>query len=259
MMKKSPYILSLFFLALFAVGCKSVKVLPNSSPVKRVDLKVLSNEIVKAEENIKTFRARIRAEYSDSRQKQQVNVNFRLEKDKILWMSASMLIPIAKLMVTPEEVQFYEKFQKTYYKGSIAFINEQLGSSFTFSDLQNIFLGNPINDFSKDKMERISHPTAYVLTPKTKKMRFRPTYFFDPKTFRLKEQRFLVAGTAQTLSIKYTQYQKVDGKSVPKNISISTFNGTDFVQLSLSFLRADFPKQLTTPFRIPEGYTKLEL
>ena len=131
------------------LSCKSVRVLPNKAPVKRVDLAVLGSEIVKAEENIKNFRARIKAVYDDQKRKQQLSVNFRMEKDKSFWMSANILIPIAKVLVTPEKVQFYEKFQKTYYDGNIAFINQQLGSSFSFDDLQNIFLGNPITDLAK--------------------------------------------------------------------------------------------------------------
>ena len=240
-------------------ACKSVRVLPNKAPVKRVDLKVLTTEIAKAEENINTFRARIKAVYNDQKRKQQVNVNFRLDNGKTFWMSANMLIPIAKLLVTPEEVQFYEKFQKTYYKGNIDFINQQLGSDFSFQDLQNIFLGNPVTDLRKVKVERISHPRYYVLTPKEKGQRFRPTYFFDPVNFRLVEQRFLVAGTAQSLSIKYTNNQQLEGKIVPKNIEISTFDGNNFLQLSLEYLRVDFPKNLTTPFSIPSGYKKIEL
>ena len=240
-------------------ACKSVRVLPNKAPVKRVDLKVLTTEIAKAEENINTFRARIKAVYNDQKRKQQVNVNFRLDNGKTFWMSANMLIPIAKLLVTPEEVQFYEKFQKTYYKGNIDFLNQQFGSNFTFQDLQNIFLGNPVTDLRKVKVERISHPRYYVLTPKEKGQRFRPTYFFDPVNFRLVEQRFLVAGTAQSLSIKYTNNQQLEGKIVPKNIEISTFDGNNFLQLSLEYLRVDFPKNLTTPFSIPSGYKKIEL
>ena len=240
-------------------ACKSVRVLPNKAPVKRVDLKVLTTEIAKAEENINTFRARIKAVYNDQKRKQQVNVNFRLDNGKTFWMSANMLIPIAKLLITPEEVQFYEKFQKTYYKGNIDFLNQQLGSNFTFQDLQNIFLGNPVTDLRKVKVERISHPRYYVLTPKEKGQRFRPTYFFDPVNFRLVEQRFLVAGTAQSLSIKYTNNQQLEGKIVPKNIEISTFDGNNFLQLSLEYLRVDFPKNLTTPFSIPSGYKKIEL
>ena len=240
-------------------SCKSVRVLPSKAPVKRVDLKVLASEIVKAEENIKTFRARIKVEYDDQRRKQQVNINFRLEKDKAFWMSANMLIPIAKLLITPEEVQFYEKFQKTYYQGDTNFINQKLGTTFEFRDLQNIFLGNPITDFNSVKFDRISHPQYYVLTPKVKGQQFRPTYFFDPENFRLKEQRFMVAGSSKTISIKYTQYQRLEGKFVPRIMTISAFDGTNFVQATLEFLRVDFPKKLSLPFTIPTGYNKIEL
>jgi hypothetical protein len=69
----------------------------------------------------------------------------------------------------------------------------------------------------------------------------------------------LVAATGQSLSIKYTQNQQVDGKTVPKKIDISTFDGTNFLQISLDFLRVDFPKNLTTPFVIPDNYKKIEL
>ena len=258
-MKKGRKYFYLLLILGFLTGCKSVRVLPNKAPVKRVDLKVLAAEIDKAEENISTFRARIKAEYNDQKRKQSVNVNFRLEDNKTFWMSANMLIPIAKVLITPEDVQFYEKFQKTYYKGDIAFINQQLGTDFSFKDLQNIFLGYPISDIKNEKFDRISHPQYYVLSPKTKGLRFRPTYFYDPVNFRLKEQRFLVAGTGQSLSIKYTQYQQVEGKLVPKKIEISTFDGTNFLQLSLDYLRVDFPKKLTVPFNIPAGYKKIEL
>ena len=246
------------FLAAFT-GCKSVRVLPNEAPVNRVDLKVLATEITRAQENIKTFRARIKAEYNDQKRKQQVNINFRLERNKSLWMSANMLVPIAKILVTPEQVRFYEKFQKTYFEGNISFINQQFGTAFSYQDLENIFLGNPITDFSSTKFERISHPQYYVLSPKGKEQKFRPTYFFDPVNFRLVEQRFLVSGTVQTLSIKYIQSQKVEGKTVPKRIEISTFNGEDFIQLTLSFLRVDFPKQMSAPFEIPKGYRQIEI
>ena len=258
MKRTQQYFYLLFFLGLTS-ACKSVRILPNKAPVKRVELKALTAEILKAEENIGTFRARIKAEYNDQKRKQSVNVNFRLEDNKTFWMSANMLIPIAKVLITPEEVQFYEKFQKTYYKGDIAFVNQQLGTNFNFKDLQNIFLGYPISDFKNEKFERISHPQYYVLSPKTKGLRFRPTYFYDPVNFRLKEQRFLVARTGQSLSIKYTQYQQVEGKLVPKQIEISTFDGMNFLQLSLDYLRVDFPKKLTVPFGIPAGYKKIEL
>ena len=48
-------------------------------------------------------------------------------------------------------------------------------------------------------------------------------------------------------------------EEVPKKIEISAFDGTNFLQISLDFLRVDFPKNLVTPFAIPENYKKIEL
>ena len=261
-MKKTKYFIFSFVLLsliLAVFGCKSVSVLPTKEPVKRVELKSLTKEIEKATTKIKTFRARVKVQYKDSKREQQINLNLRMESNKTLWISASILVPIAKLLITPNRVGFYEKFQKTFYEGNMGFINEQLGTSFTFEDIQNVFLGNPVTNMSEGEFDRIDHPQYYVLIPKTENKQLRPTYFFDPSNFRLKEQRFIVSGTSQSLSIKYPKYQKMEGKTLPKEIVISIFDGFNLVQVSLDFIRTDFPKNLSVPFTIPDGYKKLNL
>ena len=250
---------TLFIIGVFVLSCKSVAVLPTKEPLAKVDVKLLGKEIDKASTRIKTFRARVKAEYKDGKQQHQLSLNLRMESNKTLWLSASILVPIAKLLITPTRVGFYEKFQKTYYDGDLSFINEQLGTTFSFSDLQNVLLGNPITDMTSVGFDRIDHPQYYVLVPKTENDQFRPTYFFDPNTFRLKEQRFIVPGSSQSLSIKYPKLQKMEGKTLPKEIEISVFDGSNLVQIRLDFIRTDFPKNLTVPFIIPNGYKKLSL
>ena len=110
-----------------------------------------------------------------------------------------------------------------------------------------------------ESFDRIEHPQFYVLVPKTNGDHFRPTYFFDPMTFRLKEQRFIIPGSAQSLSVKYLKYQKSQGKTIPKEIEISFFNGSNLIKVRLDFIRVDFPKNLSTPFTIPSGYKKLNI
>ena len=245
--------------SMLVFSCKSVVVLPTKEPVKNAEIKILAKEIDKASTKIKTFRARVKVEYTDGKQKQQVSLNLRMESNKALWASASMLVPIAKVLITPTRVGFYEKFQKTYYDGDLSFINDQLGTSFSFKDLENVLLGNPISEMRTSNFERIEHPQFYVLVPKTKGDQFRPTYFFDPNTFRLKEQRFIIPGSVQSLSVKYPKYQKTEGKTLPKEIEISFFDGSNLIQIKLDFIRTDFPKNLSTPFMIPKGYKKISL
>jgi len=257
-MKKHIYSFPLLLL-LFLTSCSSVRVLPNKAPVTDISTKELVKTLERKKSNLKTYRARIKATYFDQKSKQQVNINLRLEKDKALWMSANMLIPIAKVFITPTTVAFYEKFQKTAYEGDLRLINEQLGTSFTFTDLQNLFLGHPVSDLKKTKFERIKHPQYYVLSPKDKAQVFRPTYFFDPSTFLLKEQRFLIGNGGQSLSVRYTKRQQVLGKQVPKEMVLSAYTGERYINLTLEFQRVDFPKTLTFPFKIPSGYQSIEL
>tara|TARA_B100000767_G_scaffold265725_1_gene282138 strand:+ start:989 stop:1774 length:786 start_codon:yes stop_codon:yes gene_type:complete len=254
-----PITILILITSLLVYSCKSVAVLPTKEPVKNADIKLLAKEIDKASTKIKTFRARVKAQYNDGKQKQQVSLNLRMEYNKSLWASASILVPIAKVLITPSRVGFYEKFQKTYYDGDIGYLNDQLGTSFSFKDLENVLLGNTVSEMKTESFDRIEHPQFYVLVPKTNGDHFRPTYFFDPMTFRLKEQRFIIPGSAQSLSVKYLKYQKSQGKTIPKEIEISFFNGSNLIKVRLDFIRVDFPKNLSTPFTIPSGYKKLNI
>ena len=58
---------------------------------------------------------------------------------------------------------FYEKFQKKYYEGDYKFLNSVIGTSLGLQDVQNIFIGNPIDNIKKVKLKRIDNPKYYVL------------------------------------------------------------------------------------------------
>ena len=80
-------------------------------------------------------------------------------------MSANILVPVAKLLMTNEKVLFYEKFQKKYYEGNYEFLNSLLGTNFRLRDVQNIFIGNPIDNFDKSKVKELTIPIiTFLLT-----------------------------------------------------------------------------------------------
>ena len=161
--------------------------------------------------------------------------------------------------MTNEKVFFYEKFQKKYYEGDYELLNSVLGTNFTLKDLQNVFLGNPIENLNKAKLKRIDNPEYYVFINNGSED-FRTTYFFDTENFRIREQRFLLLDRGNSiLSIKYPSYQKVNGKIVPQKIQISSFVKGEFITIILEFIRVDYPDSLTIPFKFPEGYSKIKL
>ena len=240
-------------------GCKSLTVLPSKKPVESIKVKRLIENLEKSEEKINTFRARIKATYTSKKIKQTVSINLRFKDDKFLWMSANIFIPVAKLLMTNEKIFFYEKFQKKYYEGDYEFLNSILGTNFRLQDIQNILIGNPIDNLKKVKIKRIENPEYYVFINASSE-KYRTTYFFDTENFRIREQRFLLLDKKNSiLSIKYPLYQKTSGKIIPKQIQISSFINGEFVSISLELIRVDYPSELTIPFKFPEGYSKIKL
>ena len=94
-------------------------------------------------------------------------------------------------------------------------------------------MGLPLINITRGRFESISHPKYYILTPKSDKLRFRPTFFFDPNNFLLLEQRFMVPGTQRSLTFKYLNHQKLEGEFVPREVQISLFDGLALTRIKL--------------------------
>lgn len=238
-------------------GCKSIPVLPSKAPLSNLATKELVRTIDNRQPKVRNLRARIKAVYNDGKRKQTVILQMRLQHDTKLWLSASMLIPIAKALISPEEVLFYEKYQKTAFQGDFDSLNALFNTNFGFQELERLFLGSPVLDLKQGRWKRIKHPDYYVLSPVLKGAQFTPSFFFDPTTFMLREQRVIFAGGA-SLTMRYPARQKVDDETLPSLIQLSYFDGKNFQTLDLEYTRIDFPKKLTFPFQIPEGYKALQ-
>ena len=248
----------LFLLLIVFQACKSIAILPTNSPIKNVNIEALASKIRNNYPKVNNVRSRIKATYNNGKRKQQIIVQFRMESKKKLWLSATMIIPIAKLLVTPNKVSFYEKFQKTYFEGNYDLINTPFNTNFVYSDLENIFLGKPFLNPDQGRWKQISNPQYYILIPQGKRLGIKPTLFFDPVSFLLKEQRFFVPGTNYNITIKYLRHIKIEGKSLPSLIEITFFDGNQSQTLELEFNRIDFIENLNFPFEIPNGYSKIK-
>ena len=248
----------LFLLLIVFQACKSIAILPTNSPIKNVNIEALASKIRSNYPKVNNVRSRIKATYNNGKRKQQIIVQFRMESKKKIWLSATMIIPIAKLLVTPNKVSFYEKFQKTYFEGNYDLINTPFNTNFVYSDLENIFLGKPFLNPDQGRWKQISNPQYYILIPQGKRLGIKPTLFFDPVSFLLKEQRFFVPGTNYNITIKYLRHIKIEGKSLPSLIEITFFDGNQSQTLELEFNRIDFIENLNFPFEIPNGYSKIK-
>ena len=259
--KKKSLSIGVLFIMVVMVGvqgCKTTRVLPSKKPIEKIELKTLRKKIIKNYPSYNNLRLRIKAEYDSGKRNQQLTLQLRMQEGKAIWLSATMLVPIAKMLIKPNSVSFYEKFEKRYFKGDFEPLNTFLKAEVDFKKIENLLLGIPVSDLSKGKWKRISNPQYYIVASDMQTNQWQPSFFFDPSDFLLKEQRVFIPESQQQISVKYRTHQQIEGTKIPRNIEIVVFDGKTVQKLYLEYTRATLPKTITMPFAIPAGYQKIK-
>ena len=128
-------------LVLILIGCKTSKTVAENAEMKRMSAKEIIKKHNKNKSDFKTLSGKLKVRYQDPTQAQNVTVSLRMEKDKKIWISASLLIPLAKVLITPEKISYYNKIDKTYFEGDFSLLSNWLGTELNFEQIQSALLG----------------------------------------------------------------------------------------------------------------------
>jgi len=120
--KTYRFLFTIAVVVLMVSACKTVAVLPTKTPVKNVNIAALTTKIKANYPRIGQLRSRIKATYFDGKREQQIIVLLRMKDNNVIWMSATMLIPIAKLMLTKKRFPSLKNFRKPILKGILIFL-----------------------------------------------------------------------------------------------------------------------------------------
>tara|TARA_B100000575_G_scaffold24772_1_gene16802 strand:- start:4185 stop:5000 length:816 start_codon:yes stop_codon:yes gene_type:complete len=247
--KNCVYFLVIFLFVL--QGCTSKKKIVSETPVNDIEV----SEIIKAskgnELNFKNIRNRIKVEYENGRINQSISLNFRALESEVLWISATMVVPIAKILMSNERLVFYEKFQKTYIDQEISQIMRIAGIKKPVKTIQNLLYGRPIIDINKAKWDRVENSRFYILKTSDQ---IQTTLFINPETYQLHQQRIFSPLLSSLITITYNNYRSFEDKFIPNNVLISWMRGDQIINIKLEYSQIDFPENLTFPMEIPADY-----
>ncbi|HBY68121.1 MAG TPA: DUF4292 domain-containing protein, partial [Flavobacteriaceae bacterium] len=127
-------------LAIVLSSCGAAKKVKGSKTAKEnISTKNIIASHEAASPKFKTMAARIQVSYKDDDTQQSVTVSLRMEKDKTIWVKASLLgITLVKANITPDRVQYYETIGGTYFDGNYALLSDWLGTEINFEKAQAI-------------------------------------------------------------------------------------------------------------------------
>ena len=243
---------------LFIFSCKTAKTVSSEGELNsNLSAKQLIRYNSKSIANFKTLTAKVRADYSRKDESKGATISLRMEKDKTIWISAPF--SMAKVLITPEKVSFYNKLDNTYFDGNFELLSDFVGTELDFNKVQNILLGDALYNLNKDDYIASTHENSYLLQPKNQRAVFEIFYLLNPAHFKMDSQQFAQPLENRILQIDYKNYQEVDKQKLPQSIKIIALESYDETIIDLEYKSVALNENIRFPFRIPSGYKEIEI
>ncbi|MDX1603097.1 MAG: DUF4292 domain-containing protein [Salinimicrobium sediminis] len=227
---------------------------PEDAAVAAVVASHYENEV-----DVNTMQGKLSLNYQTEERNQSVTVNFRMKKDETIWMSGQLLgIPLAKVMITPNSVQFYEKITGTYFDGDFSLLSDLLGTPLDFQKVQNLLLGQAIYDLRDERYKLTESTRGYQLEAVNNEF-LKRMFLLDAGNFKALAQQLGQPRENRSVTVTYPQYQKVEGQLFPGQIQILANDGAENTRIDMTFRGIEFNVPVSFPFSIPSGYEEITI
>ena len=251
------FMCSVFFL----MSCKSIKTVIGSTTA---DASLSTTSVIAAHTaafpKFNTLASRALVVYEDGKKEQSIAISLRMEKDRAIWIKAAVLgVTIAKALITPEKVSYYETLGNTYFEGDYSLLSDFLGAELNFDKAQSILLGQSIFDLDKKKYDALVKDNKYYLNPKSMPIDFLHHLVFNPDTYKVHTTTIGQPMDNRNFKVTYGPYQQIEESYYPTLATIVSQEEDKKVVVSIKYRKIDVNASVSFPFKIPEGYQKIEL
>jgi outer membrane biogenesis lipoprotein LolB len=248
-------ILSLLLVVL-VVSCKSAKsVIASGEASERLSAKQVIKQHQKKQTDFKTFQAKVKIDITQNQKEQGSTFNMRMEKDKVIWLSAKL--GLARMMITPQRVRFYNKLDNEYFDGDYELLSDFVGVELDFNKVQNILLGQAIYNLKEEPHKVSVNQNSYALQPKDQNALLELFYMINPSHFKMDSLQLYQQLKKRMLQVDYSSYQEVKKQILPQNIRIVAVEDSDEVAITMEFKSVSLNEDVRFPFRIPSGYKEI--
>jgi hypothetical protein len=243
------------------VSCKSKAVaVQNNTEVKEIspkeEKKVIENHY-NNKLDFSTLYVKASAKYVDDKQSQNVTAEIKIEKDKQILVSVRFLgITMAKALITPTAVSYYEKINGTYYEGDFTSLSKWLGTELDYSKVQNLLVGEALDDLRKGKYTQTIVENLFRLEDE-KATDIKKTFFVDSEKYLLQKEEISQPKENRMLEILYSDSKVFNQGTIPTSIEINAIQPKGKTNINLNYNTVSFNEELSFPYSVPSGYKKV--
>ena len=237
-------------------SCKTKAVLNEGNASNELTSEKIIVNNYKNKKGFSTLNISAGAKYKDEKLSQSVSAEIKIKRgEKILVIIRVLGFPVAKALVTPNQVKYYEKINNTYFEGDYKSLSQWLGTDLDFQKVQNLLIGEAIDDLNKSVFTNSIINKMYKLnnTDGTTEKSF----FFEADQFLLKNQQVIQAQKEREFSIDYSSFQTISNTIMPTHLDINAIQKKGKTNISIDYKTVTFNEELTFPYSVPEGYERI--
>lgn len=252
--------LSLVFLSLILLSCKTKQIVASVEAASLVNTQVLLNSHQALNKDFTTLAINANTSYKDSKNSYSFTTDIRIEKDQKILISAKFLgFVVAKALITPTQVQYYEKNNGTYFEGDFSQLSKWLGTPLSFEKVQNLLLGKMINEVNQKEASSKLENGLNVVTVSNES--FDEYYAFEPLNALLKNQQIVQKNERRTLQSIVESHQSASNLFLPAKyfIAAKQENNSNSVNIEIDYKSIKINDLLSFPYSVPQGYTQAQL
>lgn len=245
----------------FTLGsCKTQKGITDTGKTKRMSIAKIVKKANESRTDFKTLRATLRLETVKNLEENKFTISLRLEKNKQIWMSFKKAgFSGGKALITPNNVQFYNKLDKEYFDGDFSLISKLLGTPLSFKQLQSVLLGESMFTLESSYYNKEILSDGYLLYPEQQPDESEHYITINPSNFKIKTQEISQSSLNRVLSIDYTSYQITDSVLWPLLMHVVIVENTKETQIDITYKNVSLNSEMRFPFTIPSGYKKIKI
>ena len=252
----------LVLLTVFMVSCKSkaIAIAAGNEPVAAAE-KMSAKKIIENHYNNKnefsTLYIKSSARYADDKQTQNVTAEIKIKKDEQILVSIRFLgITMAKALITPKTVSYYEKINGKYFEGDFSSLSQWLGTDLDYNKIQNMLLGQAIDDLTKGKYLETLLEQTYRLDDTSNK-NTKKSFFLDADKFLVQKQEITQTAEERMIKVAYADNKVYNQATLPTSVLINTFQKKGNTEINLEYNSVTFNEELSFPYSVPNGYKRI--
>ena len=258
-MKKAALVV---VLTVFMISCKSKAVIVAASnepvaPANYLSAKKIIENYYTNKNEFSTLYIKSSARYADDKQTQNVTAEIRIKKDEQILISIRFLgITMAKALITPTMVSYYEKINGNYFEGDFSSLSQWLGTDLDYNKIQNMLLGQAIDDLTKGKYIESLLEHTYRLDD-TSNINTKKSFFLDADKFLVQKQEITQTAEERMIKEAYADSKVYNEAILPSSVLINTFQKKGNTEINLQYNSVTFNQELSFPYSVPNGYKRI--